>query len=47
MWGTGYGTWSAGNITDDLIKEYLEHHKDCSNEDTENFMLERQAFRPE
>ncbi len=40
MWGIGYGAWSAGNITDDLIQEYLEHHKDCPNEDAENFMLE-------
>ncbi len=40
MWGIGYGAWSAGNITDDLIQEYLEHHKDRPNEDVENFMLE-------
>ena len=40
MWGIGYGAWSAGNITDDLIQEYLEHHKDRPNEDAENFMLE-------
>ena len=40
MWGIGYGAWSAGNITDDLIQKYLEHHKDRSNEDAENFLLE-------
>ena len=40
MWEIGYGSWSAGNITDDLIQEYLEHHKDRPNEDAENFMLE-------
>ena len=40
MWGIGYGAWSAGNITDDLIQEYLEHHKDRPNEDAEGFMLE-------
>jgi putative transposase len=40
MWGIGYGAWSAGNITDDLIQEYLEHHKDHPNEDAESFMLE-------
>jgi len=40
MWGIGYEAWSAGNITDDLIQEYLEHHKDRPNEDAENFMLE-------
>jgi len=40
MWGIGYGAWSAENITDDLIQEYLEHHKDRPNKDAENFMLE-------
>ncbi len=40
MWGIGYGAWSAGNITDELIQEYLEHHEDRPNENTENFMLE-------
>ncbi len=39
MWGIGYGAWSAGNITDDIIQEYLEHHKDRPNEDAENFLL--------
>ncbi len=40
MGGIGYGAWSAGSITDELIQEYLEHHKDSPNEDAENFMLE-------
>ncbi len=40
MWGIGFSAWSAGNITDDLIQVYLEHHKDRPNEDAENFMLE-------
>ena len=40
MWGIGYGAWSGGNIIDDLIQKYLERHKEGSNEDTENFMLE-------
>ena len=40
MWGISYGAWSAGNITDDLIQEYLKHHKNRPNEDAENIMLE-------
>lgn len=40
MCGIGYCAWRAGNITDDLIQEYLEHHKDRPNEDAGNFMLE-------
>ncbi len=40
MWGIGCGALSTGNITVDLIQEYLNHHKDRPNEDIENFMLE-------
>ncbi len=40
MWGISYGACSAGNITDDLIQVYLEHHKNRLNEDAENIMLE-------
>jgi Transposase and inactivated derivatives len=40
MWGIAYGAWSAGNLTDDLIQEYLEHHRERPNEDAESFMLE-------
>lgn len=39
LWGIGYGAWSAGNITDEMIDEYLEHHRDAPNSD-ENFILE-------
>jgi putative transposase len=39
MWGIGYGAWNTGNITGDLIQEYLEYHTDHPNEDAENLML--------
>ena len=39
LWGIGYGAWSSGNITDEMIQAYLEHHKDGPNSD-ENFILE-------
>ena len=39
LWGIGYGAWSSGNITDEVIKEYLDHHKDGPNGD-QNFILE-------
>jgi putative transposase len=39
LWGIGYGAWSTGNITDEMIQEYLEHHKDGPNSD-QNFILE-------
>ena len=39
LWGIGYGAWSSGNITDEMIQEYLEHHRDGPNSD-QNFILE-------
>jgi putative transposase len=40
FWAIGYGAWSTGNITEELVQEYLEHHRNPSNEDRENFMME-------
>ena len=39
LWGIGYGAWSTGNITDEMIQEYLNHHNDGQNSD-QNFILE-------
>ena len=39
LWGIGYGAWSSGNITDEMIDNYLDHHKDNPNSD-QNFILE-------
>ena len=39
LWGIGYGAWSTGNITDEMIQEYLNHHNDGPNSD-QNFILE-------
>ena len=40
FWAIGYGVWSTGNVTEELIKEYLEHHKNQSNNDSDNMILE-------
>ena len=40
FWGIGYGVWSTGVITDEMVQEYLEHHKDESNKDYGNMILE-------
>ena len=40
FWAIGYGVWSTGNITDALVQEYLEHHRNPSNRDTDNIILE-------
>ena len=39
LWGIGYGAWSTGNITDEMVQHYLDHHKDGPNSD-ESFILE-------
>ena len=39
LWGIGYGAWSTGNITDKMVQEYLDHHKEGPNTD-QNFILE-------
>jgi putative transposase len=36
----GYGAWSTGNITEEMVQEYLEHHCDPSNGDDGNMILE-------
>ena len=40
FWAIGYGAWSTGNITDEMVQEYLEHHRDSSNGETGNTILE-------
>ena len=41
FWAIGYGAWSTGNVTQEMINEYLEHHKNRPNhEDNETFILE-------
>ncbi len=40
FWAIGYGAWSAGNITEDLVAEYLEHHRTPSNQDNDPLILE-------
>jgi putative transposase len=40
FWAIGYGAWSTGNITDEMVQEYLEHHRNPSNKDNDSFILE-------
>ena len=40
FWAVGYGAWSTGNITDEMVQEYLEHHRDKPNTQTGNWVLE-------
>ena len=40
FWAVGYGVWSTGNITDEMVQEYLEHHQDKPNSQTGNWIME-------
>ena len=31
FWAIGYGAWSTGVITDKMVQDYLEHHRDLPN----------------
>ena len=40
FWAIGYGVWSTGNITDEMVQQYLEHHRQESNTENDNFILD-------
>ena len=40
FWGVGYGVWSTGQITDEMVQEYLEHHRDKPNSEKGNWIME-------
>lgn len=40
FWATGYGAWSTGNITEEMVQQYLEHHRNKDDEDNSAFILE-------
>jgi putative transposase len=39
FWAIG-GAWTTGNLTEEMVAEYLEHHRNPSNQDSDNFLLE-------
>ena len=40
FWSIGYGAWSTGNITDEMVEEYLEHHRAPTDKSNDNFIIE-------
>ena len=42
FWSIGYGGWTTGNVTEEMINAYLDHHKEESNEQSQTLMLEEQ-----
>ena len=39
LWAIGYGAWSTGNITEEVVQEYLKRHKSSAN-DKDNCKLD-------
>lgn len=39
FWSIGYGAWSSGNLTQEMINNYLDHHGEEPN-GTDKFILE-------
>ena len=39
FWAIGYGAWSTGDLTEELVQEYLEHLRNPSNVETGNIIL--------
>ena len=40
FWSIGYGAFSSGYVTDKMIKEYLSKHKNHSNYNEDDFIVE-------
>jgi putative transposase len=40
FWAVGYGAWSTGDVTEEVVKKYLEHHRHPSNREADEFILE-------
>jgi len=40
FWAIGYGVWSTGSVSQDMVNEYLEHHRNPSNKDMGTMILE-------
>ncbi len=40
FWSRGYGAFSTGNITDEMVQHYIEGHRSNPNDDAENFFVD-------
>ena len=40
FWGIGYAAFSAGHITDEMVKEYLDNHEKHPNHNNDDFVVE-------
>jgi putative transposase len=40
IWAICFGYWSTGNITDEMVNEYLEHNRNPNDNSNGNFIIE-------
>lgn len=40
FWAIGFGCWSTCNITDEMVNQYLEHHRNPNQNNNDNFIIE-------
>ena len=40
FWSRGFGAFSTGNITDEMVQQYIEGHRKNPNDDKDNFFLD-------
>ena len=40
FWGIGYGAFSSGNVTDEMIQDYIECHDQHPNHGEDDFLVE-------
>jgi putative transposase len=40
LWARGYFAVSTGNVTDEIIKQYIESHDEKPNDETDNFSVD-------
>jgi putative transposase len=40
FWSIGHAAFSSGHATDEMIQEYLKHHKNHPNHQDDDFLIE-------
>lgn len=40
FWAVGYGVWSTGDLSEELVQQYLEHHRPKGDNSDDQFIVE-------
>lgn len=40
FWAIGFGCWSTGNVKDEMVNDYLEHHRGAEGDDQSGCILQ-------